>query len=87
MGFFFSLPWQCRRGYKLSGQHSPAKDKFTKKTGRRIHSLHNQQLDLQTPTSSDWWSLCTLYVRACQVRVTVGDSDLCCCIFVTYFEC
>ena len=20
-----------------------------------------------------WWSLCTLYLRACQVRVTVGD--------------
>ena len=24
-----------------------------------------------------WWSLCTLYLLACQVRVTVGDSDLC----------
>ena len=21
-----------------------------------------------------WWSLCTLYLHACQVRVTVGDS-------------
>ena len=26
-----------------------------------------------------WWSLCTLYLLACQVRVTVGDSGLCCC--------
>ena len=26
-----------------------------------------------------WWSLCTLYLPACQVRVTVGDSGLCCC--------
>ena len=24
-----------------------------------------------------WWSLCTLYLLACQVRVTVGDSGLC----------
>ena len=30
--------------------------------------------------------LCTLCLHACQVRVTVGDSGLCCCICVTYFE-
>ena len=34
-----------------------------------------------------WWSLCTLYLHACQVRVTVGNSCLCCCACVTYFEC
>ena len=33
-----------------------------------------------------WWSLCTLRLHACQVRVTVGDSGLCCCTCVTYFE-
>ena len=34
-----------------------------------------------------WWSLCTLYLHACKVRVTVGDSGLCCCTCVsTYFE-
>ena len=33
-----------------------------------------------------WWSLCTLYLHACQVRVTVGDLGLCCCACVTYFE-
>ena len=33
-----------------------------------------------------WWSLRTLYLHACQVRVTVGDSGLCCCTCVTYFE-
>ena len=32
-----------------------------------------------------WWSFCTLYLFACQVRVTVGDSSLC-CTCVTYFE-
>ena len=28
-----------------------------------------------------WWSLCTLCLLACQVRVPVGDSGLCCCLF------
>ena len=32
------------------------------------------------------WSLFTLYLHACQVRVTVGDSGLCCCTCVTYIE-
>ena len=30
-----------------------------------------------------WWSLCTLYLHACQVRVTVGNSSLCRCTCVT----
>ena len=30
-------------------------------------------------------NLCTLYLHACQVRVTVGDSGLC-CTCLTYFE-
>ena len=29
------------------------------------------------------WSLCTLYLLAWQVRVTVGDSGLCCFVRVT----
>ena len=33
-----------------------------------------------------WWSLCTLHLQACQVRVTVGHSGLCCCTSATYFE-
>ena len=33
-----------------------------------------------------WWDLYTLYLHTCQVRVTVGDSGLCCCTCVTYFE-
>ena len=32
-----------------------------------------------------WWSLCTLYLHACQVRVTVGHSGLCCCACVMPF--
>ena len=32
--------------------------------------------------------LCTLYLLTCQVRVTVGDSGLCCCyVCVASFEC
>ena len=26
------------------------------------------------------WNLCTLYLPTCQVRVSIGDSVLCCCI-------
>ena len=33
-----------------------------------------------------WWSLCTLYLHACQVRLTVCNSGLCYCTCVTYFE-
>ena len=33
-----------------------------------------------------WWSLCPLYLLACQVRVAVGDSGLSCCACVTPFE-
>ena len=31
-------------------------------------------------------SWCTLYLHACQVRVAIGDSGLCCCVRVTSFE-
>ena len=34
-----------------------------------------------------WLSLCALYLHACQVRVTAGNSGLCCCTCVMYFEC
>ena len=33
------------------------------------------------------WSLRTLYLHACQVRVTTSDSGLCCCTRVMYFGC
>ena len=29
--------------------------------------------------------LCTCHLLACQVRVAVGDSGLCCCVCVTFF--
>ena len=38
-------------------------------------------------TSNGEWSLCTLYIRKCQVRVTVGDSGLCCGVRVTSVGC
>ena len=33
-----------------------------------------------------WWSLYTLYLLACQMRVTVDDSGLCCCVCVMSLE-
>ena len=33
-----------------------------------------------------WWSFYTLYLLASQVRVTVGDSGLYCCVSVKSFE-
>ena len=33
-----------------------------------------------------WLSSCALYLHACQLRVTVGNSGLCCCTCVTYVE-
>ena len=29
-----------------------------------------------------WWSLCTSYLLACQVRATTGDLVLVCCVCV-----
>ena len=45
----------------------------------KVHKLHQRYIL--------WWSLCTLYLPARQVRFTIGDSGLCCCTCVTYFEC
>ena len=41
-------------------------------------------LDVPLSRMYIWWSLCTLYLHTCQVRVTVGDSSLC-CTCVAYF--
>ena len=47
--------------------------------------LHLRPLDLTwNPENLPWWSLCTLYLLACQTRVTAGHSGLCyCCVCVT----
>ena len=50
-------------------KHSPSNSTFQTSAKRRLYL---------------WWSSCTLYLLACQVRVTVGDSGLCCCD--TYFQ-
>ena len=33
-----------------------------------------------------WRSLCSVHLLACQVRVTAGDSGLCCCCVCDVFE-
>ena len=54
-------------------------------------------IDPDVTCSADWavkqslkamvcrWSLCTWYLLACQVSVTVGDSGLCRCIVQLYY--
>ena len=41
---------------------------------------------LETLTMYFWWSFCTVHLLACQMRVSVGESDLCRCACVTSFE-
>ena len=52
------------------------------KKGHQLTSLSNSLLQRMYL----WWSLRTLYLLACQVRVTAGDSGPCCCVCVTSFE-
>ena len=37
-------------------------------------------------TIRSWWSLYTLHLCACRMRVTAGDSGLCCCVCGKCFE-
>ena len=37
-------------------------------------------------TICSWWSLYTLHLCACRMRVTAGDSRLCCCVCGKCFE-
>ena len=60
---------------------SKAHEKFTplkKCSFKRRRRRRNLRMYLR-------WGLCTLYLLACLV-ITVGDSGLCCCTCVTYFE-
>jgi len=47
--------------------------------GNGVDPLLETQGQGNTPKTKDylWWSLCTLYLHACQVRVIVGSSGLC----------
>ena len=49
----------------------------------KVHQLHQRYILMRMHL---WWSLCTLCLHACQVRVTIGDSSLCCCTCVMYLE-
>ena len=40
------------------------------------------RLEIESLRMHLWWILFSLYLLACQVRITVGDSGLCCCVFV-----
>ena len=51
-------------------------------TTRYVSSTRDASSNISNLRMHLWWSLCTLYLFACQVRVTVGDSGLCCCVYV-----
>ena len=44
----------------------------------KVHKLHQRYILKDVQRMYQWWSLCTLGLRICQVRLTVGDSGLCC---------
>ena len=55
----------------------------------KVHKLHQRYAEAVTVVEFMylvlqgvhlWWSLCTLYLFECEVRVTIGDSGLCCCV-------
>ena len=48
--------------------------------------LSRQQLGFGTIEDVPLVEFMYIYLYACQVRVTVGDSGLCCCVCVTSFE-
>ena len=53
----------------------------------KVHKLFSFFSFLLILRMYPWWSLCILYLHACLVRVTTGDSDVCCCTCVKYFTC
>ena len=66
---------------------SPPPPSFKMEEKRRDHSIIQKQ-GLHECSSEDvpLVELCTLYLHVRQVRVTVGDSGLCCCTCVMYLE-
>ena len=44
----------------------------------KVHKLHQRYILLR--------GLCTSYLHACQVTVTLSNSGLCCCACATYFK-
>ena len=62
-----------------------------KDNSKSTHKGVNQRSKYATPEVHPrrmyfWMSLCTLCLHACQVRFTEGDSGICCCTCVEYFE-
>ena len=70
---------------KEKKKHPPQKKKKKKKKKSNTKTNpHNNKTPKQCKQL--WWSLCTSYLHACQVRVTVGDSGLRCCVLVASLE-
>ena len=71
---------ECSCRINTQGSWSALKDANTTKT--RVAYGHS---NLAGCISGRVYT-CTLYLHACQVRVTVGNSGLCCCTCATFFE-
>ena len=59
--------------YTLRHQLTPHHSSQNGTTAKRKRSERTVECSRTCP----WWSLCTSYLLACQVRVTVGDAGLC----------
>ena len=73
--FFFSFlenpnTWKVQ---KMSYKHLPTWHVCKYK----VHKLRQRYILI-------WWSLCTLYLHTCQVRVTEGHSGLCCACVTSF---
>ena len=84
----------CTRTARRSSEHQSTQQHLRSVFWLVTHDCHIHGSQPHRPISMRmylWWSLCTLYsctlyLLACQVRVTIGDSCLCCCVCVTSFD-
>ena len=79
--------WEEMNGSIKQYFKNPKKQKFSDQHTRELISARKTSHTFEDTYMFLWWSLCTLYkLHACQVRVTIGNSDICCCTCVTSFK-
>ena len=82
--FVFSLRGWDDDDLKTTTTTTKRKRKRKKQTTTK--RKRKKEIPLYLQRTYLWWTLCTLYLLACQVRVTVSDSGLYCSVCVTFFE-
>ena len=77
----YNIQIKIRTHWNLLGKKG-AKDHSENQmwSGVRLYRINRMHL---------WWSLCTLYLHACQLRITAGDSGprFCVCVSANKFPC